>query len=260
MAITNTEADGDRLLLAVARQGGWWLTLLGTASLVGAAAQVLLPAAIGHTIDAMLAGHAAGDPAAVSNPARSLAACALLVAVIVGCGAVTDLATGVSGAITTARLRRVLAGHAVAVGPRLSASTDSGAGDTVSRVVAGAADAGGAPASVLLAATAVIPPFGSVIALGLIDPWLVAAFAAGFPALALVLRTLVRDSSDVSAGYGRAQGAIASRLLDALGGARTITAAGTQARERSGSSPRSRYCGNTAEPPGTCRRGPPRRP
>ena len=84
----------------------------------------------------------------------------------------------------------------------------------------------------LLAAIAVIPPFGSVIALGLIDPWLVVAFAVGFPAFALILRTLVRDSSAVSAGYGRAQGAIAARLLDALAGARTIAAAGTQARER----------------------------
>ena len=77
-----------------------------------------------------------------------------------------------------------------------------------------------------------IPPLGSVVALGLIDPWLVAAFAVGFPALAVVLRTLVRDSSAVSAGYGRAQGAIAARLLDALAGAHTIAAAGTQARER----------------------------
>ena len=233
MAITSTETNGDRLLLAVARQSGWWLALLGTASLAVAAAQVLLPAAIGRTIDAMLAGNAApGHPAAVSSPASPLAACALLVAVIVGCGAVTNLATGVSGANATGRLRRVLAGHVVALGPWLSTGTDASAGDTVSRVVASAADAGSAPASMLLAVTAVIPPLGSVIALGLIDPWLVAAFAAGFPALALVLRTLVRDSSDVSAGYGGAQGAIAARLLDALAGAHTITAAGTQARER----------------------------
>jgi ATP-binding cassette, subfamily B, bacterial len=256
VAITSTETGGDRLLLAAARQGGWWLALLGAASLAGATAQVLLPAAVGHAIDAMLARNATATNLAASNPSGPLVACAILVAVIVGCGAATDLATGVSGATATARLRRLLAGHVVAVGPRLltgattstntttntaasaatststSSGTDFSAGDTVSRVVAGAADAGTAPASVLLAATAVVVPLGSVIALGLIDPWLVAAFAAGFPALAVVLRTLVRDSSDVSAGYGRAQGAIAARLLDALAGARTIAAAGTQARER----------------------------
>ena len=72
-------------------------------------------------------------------------------------------------------------------------------GDTVSRIVGGTADAGAAPASMVMAVTAVIPPAG-VIALGLIDPWLMVAFAAGLPALALVLRALARDSSDVSAG------------------------------------------------------------
>jgi ATP-binding cassette, subfamily B, bacterial len=251
VAITSTETGGDRLLLAATRQGGWWLALLGAASLAAAAAQVLLPAAVGHAIDAILAGNAAASNPAAGNPASPVAACTVLVAVIVGCGAVTDLTTGVSGATATARLRRLLAGHVVAVGPRLltsattktntttntamstgSGGTDFSAGDTVSRVVAGAADAGTAPATALLAAVAVIPPLGSVIALGLIDPWLIAAFAVGFPAFAVILRRLVRDSTDVSAGYGRAQGAIAARLLDALAGARTIAAAGTQARER----------------------------
>jgi len=251
VAITSTEIDGDRLLLAATRQGGWWLALLGAASLAAAAAQVLLPAAVGHAIDAILARNATAGRLADSNPTGTLTACVILVAVIVGCGAVTDLATGVAGATATARLRRLLTGHVVAVGPRLltsantttytaasaamttgSGGTDFSAGDTVSRVVAGAADAGTAPATALLAAVAVIPPLGSVMALGLIDPWLIAAFAVGFPAFAVILRTLVRDSSDVSAGYGRAQGAIAARLLDALAGARTIAAAGTQARER----------------------------
>jgi ATP-binding cassette subfamily B protein len=261
VAITSTGTDGDRLLLTAARQGGGWLALLGAASLAGAAAQLLLPAAVGHAIDAVLVRNATVGNLAAGNAVSPLVACSILVAVIVGCGAVTDLATGVSGAAATARLRRLLAGHVVAAGPRLltggttttnatttanatangaasaatsssSNGTDFGAGDTVSRVVAGAADAGTAPASMLLAATAVIPPLGSVAALGLIDPWLAAAFAAGFPAFAVILRTLVRDSSEVSAGYGRAQGAIAARLLDALAGARTIAAAGTQARER----------------------------
>ena len=237
MAITSTEAGGDRLLFAAARQGGRWLTVLGAASLAGTAAQLLLPAAVGRAVDAIFNGKA--NP---GSTGAALADCALLVAVIVGCGAVADLATGIAGAGATARLRGVLAGHVVAAGPRLltgdgdsagsGAGSTAGAGDTVSRIVAGAADAGTGPASMLLAGTAVIPPLGSVIALGLIDPWLVAAFAVGCPVLALILRMLVRDSSDISAGYGRAQGAIAARLLDAIAGARTIAAAGTQARER----------------------------
>lgn len=53
---------------------------------------------------------------------------------------------------------------------------------------------GRGPAGAVMAVTAVIAPFGSVLALGLIDPWLAVAFGAGFPALALVLRRFVRES------------------------------------------------------------------
>jgi ATP-binding cassette, subfamily B, bacterial RamA/AmfB len=238
VAITSTEASGDRLLLAAARHVWPWLTLLAAASLAGTVAQLLLPAATGHAIDAAIEGStAAGESGHLGS---ALAWCALLAGVIVGCGAAADLATGVSGASATARLRQMLAWHAIAVGPRLlvtgggaaGSMADSAAGDTASRVVAGAADAGSGPASVLLACTAVIPPLGGLIALGLIDPWLFAAFAVGCPVLTRTLRMLARDSSGISADYARVQGAIAARLLDAVAGARTIAAAGTQDRER----------------------------
>lgn len=214
--------DGDRLLLVLARRGGWWLALLGLASLAVTAAQVLLPAAVGRTVDAMLSAR--------SGVSWWLASCALLVAVIVCCGAAADLATGTANASVTARLRRSLAAHALRCGPGLLGSMT--AGDTVSRIVGGAAEAGAAPASLVMAIASGVPPLGSVIALGLIDPWLMVAFAVAFPLLAGVLRRLVRDSSAVSAGYQRAQAAIAGRLLDALAGARTIEAAGTQDQER----------------------------
>ena len=217
-------ADADRLLLRVARHTGWWLALLGGAALTGALAQVLLPAAIGRTVDAMFgSAHADGQ-------ARWLAICAALVAAIVVSGTAVALATGTASATATAWLRLRLADHVVGCGPGLLRYLSTG--DTVSRIVGGMADAGAAPASLVMAVTAVIPPAGSVLALGLIDPWLVVAFALGFPALALVLRALVRDSSDVSADYQRAQGAIAARLLDALAGARTVAAAGTMVQEQ----------------------------
>jgi ATP-binding cassette subfamily B protein len=157
-----------------------------------------------------------------------LAACAVLVALFVISEAVTELATGVAGATATAWLRELLGRHVLAVGPRLPGSD----GDTVSRVIGGAAEAGTGPVSVVTAIAAAIPPVGAVIALGLIDPWVAVAFALGFPVLALMLRGLARDSSRIGADYGTAQGAIATRLLDALAGARTIAAAGTQAAER----------------------------
>ena len=116
-------ADGDRLLLAVARQGIWWLALLAGASLAENAALLLLPAAIGQAINAILAR---------SGTASHIAACVLLVVVIVVADAATDLASGISGAMSTGRLRRTLAAHIVNLGPRLF--TSFGSGDTVSRL------------------------------------------------------------------------------------------------------------------------------
>jgi ATP-binding cassette, subfamily B, bacterial RamA/AmfB len=216
--------DADRLLVRIARHGGWWLAALGTASLGGAVAQVLLPAAIGRALDAALL------PGAAGHSVRWLLCSGALVAVIAGTAAAVQLATGTASANGTAWLRRLLAGHALDCGPGLLDRLSPG--DAVSRIAGGTTDAGAAPASAVLAVTAVIAPAGSVAGLGLIDPWLVIAFGAGFPLLAGVLRRLVRDSASVSADYQRAQGAIATRLLDALAGARTIAAAGTAAAEQ----------------------------
>jgi ATP-binding cassette subfamily B protein len=224
-----TTAGGDRLLLRIARHGGGWLALLGTASLAGAGAQVLLPAAIGRTLDAALR-EGADTTATHGGAGQWLVYSGLLVAVIVVSAAAVALATGMAGATATAWLRRLLAGHVLGCGHGLLGGFS--AGDVVSRIVGGTADAGAAPGSAVLALTAVIPPAGSVVALGLIDPWLVVAFAAGFPMLTVVLRRLVRDSASVSISYQAALGAISGRLLDALAGARTIAAAGTEAAER----------------------------
>ena len=201
--------------------------MLGCASIAGTATAVLLPTALGHTLDALLAlrpGRHAG------SPARWLIVCAALAVVGTVASAICSLTAGFSSVTATARLRQRLIWHVLGRGPDLLRSFTPG--DTASRIIIGAADAGSAPVSVVMAVTSSIPPVGSVVALGLIDPWLVIAFAAGFPVLALVLRTLVRDSSEVSVSYQREQGAITARLLEALGGARTITAAGTQAAER----------------------------
>lgn len=214
------DADADRLLLRTARHGGGWLVLLGCAALARATAQVLLPAATGRAVDVILTG----------GSKRWLLSCVVLVTVAVITEGAVQLAAGTASADATAWLRRLLAGHILGCGPRLSQFFSTG--DTVSRVVGGTSDAGAAPASVVLAIVAVIPPIASVVALGLISPWLMAAFAVGFPALAVLLRGFVRDSSDVSTDYQRVQGMIAARLLDALTGARTIAAAGTQEQER----------------------------
>jgi ATP-binding cassette subfamily B protein len=228
------QLSGDRLLCAVARSSWPSLAALGCASLAVSGGMLLLPTVIGRTVDAAIAGFRATSAGTGTGAADGdgtvvwLAVCALLIAVIAAAETVTVLATGLSGASATARLRRLLAGQVIAAGTRLPGSE----GDAVSRVIGSAADAGTGPASMVTSIATAIPPVGSVIALGLIDPWLAVAFIAGFPALAVIIRRLARDSSRVATDYGRVQASIAARLIDALAGARTIAAAGTQERER----------------------------
>ena len=221
----------DRLLLRMARHAAHWTALLAMASVTGAVADTLLPAVAGHTVDVVLRSAFARGPApgAPDRAGYWLAGCIALIVVIVACGALGPFAAGMSTAAGTGWLRCRLAGHVFACGLRLPGRFP--AGDLVSRMIGGAAVAGSAPSSGIQAVAAVITPTGSIIALALIDPWLAVAFAAGLPALAIVLRTFVRDASDITANYQRAQGAITARLLDALAGARTIAAAGTRDQE-----------------------------
>jgi ATP-binding cassette, subfamily B, bacterial len=221
----------DRLLLQMARHGAHWTALLALTSVTGAVADTLLPAVAGHTVDVVLRVASAPGPAA-GAPGRAgywLAGCIALIFVIVACGALGPFAAGMSAAATTEWLRCRLAGHVFDCGLGLPGRFP--AGDLVSRMIGGAAAAGSAPASGILAVAAIITPAGSIVALALIDPWLAVAFAAGLPAMAIVLRAFVRDTSDITASYQQAQGAITARLLDALAGARTIAAAGTRDQE-----------------------------
>jgi ATP-binding cassette, subfamily B, bacterial len=213
----------DRLLVRTVWRGGHWAALLGITSIAGAAADTLLPAVAGKTVDVVLG--AAEQPGTAGRTGHWLAGCAGLILLIVACEAAGQFATGMSTAGATEWLRLKMAAHIFACGIRLPRRFP--AGDLVGRITGGTADASFAAAGAVPAVAAIIPPVGSVIALALIDPWLAAAFAAGLPVLAIALRVFVRDASNVAAHYQRAQGAITARLLDALAGARTIAAAGT---------------------------------
>jgi ATP-binding cassette subfamily B protein len=194
---------------------------LAIVSIAGAAGRTLLPAVLGRAVDATL-----------MVPIASgiwVAGCCALIGVIAACDALSELAAGTSTANATAWLRRRVVRHVLAAAPRLAPRFQTG--DVVSRLTGGAADAGGGPVAGVGALTSLVPMLGSPLALALIDPWLALAFGTGLPVLAIVLRAFVRDSSEVVARYQRAQSAIAARLLDALGGARTIAAAGTVERE-----------------------------
>ncbi|MFK0284395.1 ABC transporter ATP-binding protein [Streptomyces sp. NPDC090499] len=191
--------------------------------LVGAAATatgLLLPAVLGHALDLLLAG-----APATAWEARA-AGLVLLPALLDGCASVL---AGTVDARATAGLRKRVTGHVLALGPRAAARF--GAGDLVARLVGNAAQAGTGPAALAALLAAIAGPVGGVVALGLVDPWLAAVFLAGAPVLALLLRAFTRDTSACVAEYQRAQGRIATALAEAVGGHRTIVAAGLQARE-----------------------------
>ena len=206
---------------AIARRGGGWLPVLGAATLAGTLATLGLPAVLGRTVDALVAGAPSGGWIA-------------LVAGLIAVGIASDLAETYAGAVsvagTTAWLRERLVRHVLAVSP--DASRRFGTGDLVSRVSGNAAEAAQAGVGVVSAVASVLPPLGSLLLLAWIDPRLAVAFLAGAALCGVVLRAFARRTAAVVTDYQRTQGLIADRLAESLGGRRTVAAAGTLDRER----------------------------
>ncbi len=211
----------DRLLVKIGWRGGGWVGVLLTASLVLAAAETALPAVLGGAVDAALNG---GDFA------FWVLGCGLLIGVLLICDVLDDLAAGMTTARSSAWLRRTVLDHILALGTRTTRRFD--VGDLTARLVGNAADAGRVGTLVIWAISALIPALGGIVALALIDPWLCLTFLVGTPVLLAVVRSCVRDSSALADRYLQVQGGIAGRLIDALAGARTITAAYTTEQER----------------------------
>lgn len=208
------------MLTGAARTGAGRLGLLALLGLAGTGLALWLPAALGHALDLLLGGRPAGGWITV---------CAATVGAQVVLGAGADMLGATAAAHLTAGLRRRAVRHVLAAGP--AADTGPGGGDLVTRLVGNAADAGSAPVAAAALPAALIGPVGGIVALGLTDPWLAAAFLVGAPPLVLLVRRFARASSDCVTRYQDAQGRIAARLVEALGGARTIAAAGTEERE-----------------------------
>ncbi|MFF0726401.1 ATP-binding cassette domain-containing protein [Streptomyces sp. NPDC004134] len=211
-----------RLLLRAGRHSGAHTAALCLVTTAAAGAALALPAALGVALDRLLAD----SPGA----ARALALCAALTAATILLDAAETVLNGVTTARTTAWLRRRLLGAALATEPRHAARLATG--DLVTRATGNAAHAGAAPAAAASTLGALLTPVGALVALAVIDPWLAVVLGAGTPVLVLLLRAFVRSAGDCVTRYQEAQAAIASRLAEALAGARTIAAAGTVGRER----------------------------
>ncbi|MEU6411099.1 ABC transporter ATP-binding protein [Microbispora sp. NPDC046933] len=227
----------DLLIAQAVRRGGPWLAALTAAALLGAAADLLLPAALGRAVDAVVrtqAGAAAVAGARTGAEAGSgltgpLTTAALLVALVVACDALRVLAAGVSGARAAQWLRSRVVAHTLSVGAGMTRHLTPG--EIVTRAGVNVEEAGRTPEAVVTAATLIVPAAGSVVALALIDPWLAVTLVAGLLLIVTVLRAFMRRTTAASGGYQQAQGEIAGMLVGALAGARTITAAGTEDRE-----------------------------
>ncbi|MFL5908137.1 MAG: ABC transporter ATP-binding protein [Solirubrobacterales bacterium] len=211
----------DRLLLDAGVRGGGWLVVLVLAALLLAGAAIALPALIGAAVNAIVDGGALG---------HWLIWVGLLVAVLVVCDALDDLGAGAVTARSTAWLRRVTLEHVLALGTRVTERFSPG--ELTTRLVGNAADAGGVAVSVVRAGGNLIPALGATVALAIIDPWLCLTFLAGTAVLLVLVRAFAKDASELAGRYLAVQGSIVSRLTDAISGARTIAAAGTEARER----------------------------
>jgi len=211
----------DQLISTAARHSGRWLWLLAVTALAGSVAELFLPMALGRTLDA-LTGTAPGGHG-------WLPATVLLVIFVVVCDALGVLSSGASGAHAALWLRRRVVGHILAVGAAMTRRFTTG--DLVTRAGVNVEEAARAPEAVVTAASLVIPSAGSVVALALIDPWLAATLVTGLLAIVGVVRAFMRKTTAAAAGYQQAQGEIAARLVGALAGASTITAAGTQDQE-----------------------------
>ncbi|MCW7941331.1 ABC transporter ATP-binding protein [Streptomyces hygroscopicus] len=214
---------GAALLRETVRHSAVVCVVLCLVSTATAAASLLLPAALGRALDLLLAD--AGD----GRAARWVLLCTALVLLSALLDTVETVLDGTTNARTTAWLRERLTGHVLAVGPR--AGLRFGPGDLVARLVGNAAQAGSAPAAVAALTAAVALPAGALVALGLIEPRLAAVLLGGAPLLILLLRAFARDSTGCAARYQEVQGRIAEALAEAVGGARTIAAAGTADRD-----------------------------
>jgi ATP-binding cassette subfamily B protein len=206
---------------AIARHGGPWLAVIGGTALVNTAGSLALPSVLGHAIDAIVSG---------KDGSFWLVAAVVVMAGGVVCEAVGAFAGAASVAGTTAWLRTGLLRRVLDAGP--AGTGGLGGGDLVSRISGNAVEAARAGPGVVGAVMAALPAAGALVLLAVIDPWLAATFAVGMAGVAAVVRAFARRTSASIGTYLEVQGGIAGRLSEALGGIRTIAAAGTADRER----------------------------
>ena len=205
------------VLSTVIRRDPRWL-LLALNALPATAAGLLLPTALASAVDMALDGRL--DSGTVWW--------------LVGLAGVEILgdAIGVvlAAAITaraTAWLRHRLTGHLLHLGH--PARFD--AGDAVSRLTGDSAITGGVAVLAVNLGISTVTAAGAITALALLDWRLAVVFLLSVPLAALLVRSHLRLTADDVATYQEVSGELSARLVDAVGGLRTIAASGRADQE-----------------------------
>ncbi|MEU2078092.1 ABC transporter ATP-binding protein [Streptomyces sp. NPDC013489] len=211
----------DRLLRGAVRHTAGTTAALLLCSVAGAACSLAVPALAGRTLDLLLRDRPGAGTWLLWT------AVLLAAEVLLETGSV--LLTQLANARATAWIRLRALDGLLGTAPHRAAPHSGG--DVAARLCVNATDSGTAPAALATSVSSVLVPVGALVALTLIHPWTAAVFVAGLPLLLLLLRAFATQSSDSVGHYQRAQGAVAARLAEALGGARTIAAAGSARHE-----------------------------
>lgn len=213
-------AGGRRRLREAVRRFRPRVCLLAALTAVRVAATVATPLMLAGAVDAARTQEHLGT-------ATARLAAVLAAAVLADTG--EDVLGAYCGSDITAWLRHRLLGRVLALGP--AGQRRFPTGDVLSRLTESASGPAAFPVLLLTAAAGIATTAGAAVALAMIDWWLAAAFAAGLPPLAVALRVFVVRATEPFARYQACQAAIATRLLDARQGIRTIRASGTAAAE-----------------------------
>ncbi|MCX4572580.1 ABC transporter ATP-binding protein/permease [Streptomyces sp. NBC_01571] len=205
------------LLLPAA--GGRWAAVLALAVAASTTATLLLPALLARAVNQALAG-------AGTATGRQLIA---LLALLTAAEAAAQYAAPRSSADAASRIRTTAIRRMLAAGP--AAVSRMPVGDLVARLTASAPQAALAAPALVYSAAQLLMAAVAVVALTLLSPLLSLAFLVTAPTGYAVIRRPLRRTTHAGDGYQRTQAQLASGLLDALSGSRSIAASATVTRE-----------------------------
>ncbi|MGW3469815.1 ABC transporter ATP-binding protein [Saccharopolyspora sp. NPDC000995] len=209
---------GDRVLRSVVGQDRGATALLVLTALLTATTGLLLPSALAGAVDAVITGD--------GGPARVMWLVSLVSIHILG--EVMGVAlTARLTASATARLRVRLVAGLIRGGYRSGLAN----GDAVSRISSDCTGAGQITANVVQLGTALVLSAGAVTALVLLDWRIAVVFLCATPLAVLLARSHLRHTATDLLAYQESSSELGARLFDAVGGLRTIAAAGVADQE-----------------------------